>query len=88
MSNCKYRGVIEKCSARGELLFGCKPQFLNTLLMKMSTVFFMPNEEIFKKDDLSRQLGFVLNGACYLMDDDKAKRVIRHDVSFDWHFSF
>ncbi len=41
----------------------------------------MPNEEVFKRDDLSRQLAIVLHGACYLMEDDKAKSVVRHDVS-------
>ena len=28
--------------------------------MKLKLVFYMPNEEIFKKDDLSRELGLVL----------------------------
>ena len=48
--------------------------------MKLSLVFYMPNEEIFKKEDLSRHLGLVLKGACYLMDDDKVKRIVRDDV--------
>ncbi len=80
VSNCKYRGVIDKCTTRGEVFFGCSAQFLNALVMKLSLVFYMPNEEIFKKDDLSRQLGLVLKGACYLMDDDKVKRIVRDDV--------
>jgi hypothetical protein len=49
--------------------------------MKLNLVFYMPNEEIFKKDDLSRQLGLVQKGACYIMDEDKVKRVVRDDVS-------
>lgn len=51
------------------------------MLMKLKVVYYMPNEEIFKKDDLSRELCLVLQGACYLMDDDKVKRVVRDDVS-------
>ena len=43
-------------------------------------VFYMPNEEVLKKDDLSRELCFVLYGACHLIEDDKVKRVVRHDV--------
>ena len=83
VSNCKYRGVIDKCTGRGEVFFGCSPQFLNALIMKLKLVFYMPNEEIFRKDDLSRQLGLVLKGACFLMEEDKVKRVVRDDVSFE-----
>ena len=49
--------------------------------MNLQPVFCMPNEEIFKKDDLSRQLCFVLKGACHLMEDEKVKRIVRDDVS-------
>ena len=86
-------------------------------MMKLKLVFYMSNEEIFKKDDLSREFALLLQvssclernwihknhtlahrelsfdfyysignlqltqGACYLMDEDKVKRIIRHDVS-------
>lgn len=80
VSNAKYRSVIDKCATRGQLFFGCDPQFLNALLMKLKVVFYMTNEEVFRKDDLSRELCMVLHGACYLMDEDKVKRVVRHDV--------
>ena len=73
--------------------------------MKLKLVFYMSNEEIFKKDDLSREFALLLQanksfnlecrgllfyirrlsiahlqGACYMMDEDKVKRIIRHDV--------
>ena len=67
---------------RGQIFFGCEPQFLNALLMNLKVVFYMPNEEVFKKDDLSRELCLVLHGACHLLDEDKVKRVVRHDVSW------
>ena len=51
------------------------------MLMKLKVVFFMPNEEIFKKDDLSRELALVHYGACFFFEDEKVKRVVRHDVS-------
>lgn len=51
------------------------------MLMKLKLVFFMPNEEIFKKDDLSRELALVNFGACCIYEDDKVARVVRHDVS-------
>ena len=35
-------------------------QFLNALMMKLKVVFYMSNEEVFKKDDLSRELALVL----------------------------
>ena len=41
----------------------------------------MPNEEIFKKDDLARELALVNHGACYIYEDEKVSRVVRHDVS-------
>ena len=37
--DCKYRGVIEKCTPRGQIFFGCDPQFLNALLMKLQVRF-------------------------------------------------
>jgi hypothetical protein len=66
---------------RGEVFHGCNPQFLNTMLMKLKLVFFMPNEEIFKKDDLARELALVHHGACFIYEDEKVSRVVRHDVS-------
>ncbi len=41
----------------------------------------MPSEEVYKKEDLSRQLSLVLHGACNLVEDEKIKRVVQHDVS-------
>ncbi len=41
----------------------------------------MPNEEVLKKGDLSRELCLVLYGACRLMEDEKVKRIVRDDVS-------
>jgi hypothetical protein len=79
--NCKYRAVIDKCTLRGEVFAGCSPQFLNAIMMRLKLVFYMPNEEVFKKDDLSRQLALVLKGACHLVEDDRVKRVVRDDVS-------
>ena len=81
VSNCKYRNVIERCTARGEVFHGCNRQFLNTLLMKLKLVFYMPHEEIFKKDDLARELAMVHYGACFIYEDEKVSRVVRHDVS-------
>jgi hypothetical protein len=80
LSDCKYRGVIEKCTPRGQIFHGCDAQFLNTLLMKLKVVYFMPSEEVFKKDEISRELCLVLHGACHLIEDDKVKRVVRDDV--------
>ena len=40
----------------------------------------MPNEEVLKKGDLSRELCLVLHGACRLLEDEKVKRIVRDDV--------
>jgi hypothetical protein len=58
----------------------CDPQFLSALLMRLRVVYYMPSEEVMRKGDLSRELCFVLHGACHLMEDDKIHRVVRHDV--------
>ena len=33
---------------------------MNAFMMKLKLVFYMPNEEIFKKDDHSRELALIL----------------------------
>ena len=38
-------------------------QFINALMMKLKLVFYMSNEEIFKKEDLSRELALVLQAS-------------------------
>jgi hypothetical protein len=48
--------------------------------MRLRVVYYMPGEEVMRKGDLSRELCFVLHGACHLMEDDKVQRVVRHDV--------
>jgi hypothetical protein len=50
-------------------------------MMKLKLVFYMPNEEIIKKDDLSLQLCLVLKGTCLVLEDEKVKKIIRDDVS-------
>jgi hypothetical protein len=47
----------------------------------------MPNEEVMTKGDLSRELCFVLHGACHVMQEDRIKRVVRDDVSPPSHDS-
>ena len=79
--SCQFRGVLDKCTGRGEVFFGCSQQFLNALMMKLKLVFYMPNEEVIKKDDLSRHLFLVLRGACHFLEDDKVKKIVRDDVS-------
>ena len=49
--------------------------------MKLKVVYYMPHEEVFKKDEISRELCLVLHGACHLVEDDKVKRIVRDDVS-------
>ena len=49
--------------------------------MKLKVVYYMPSEEVFKKDEISRELCLVLQGSCHLIEDDKVKRVVRDDVS-------
>ncbi len=80
LCSCKYRSVLDKCTARGEIFSRCNPQFLNTLMMRLQPVFYMPNEEVIKKDDLSRELCLVLKGACICFQDDKVKKIVRDDV--------
>ena len=52
-------------------------------MMKLKLVFYMPNEEIIKKEDLSLQLCLVLKGSCLILEDDNVKRIVRDDVRFE-----
>ncbi len=49
VAEAKYRTVLDKCTARGQFLAGCNPQFLSALLVKLKVVFLMLGEEIVKK---------------------------------------
>ena len=33
--DCKYRGVIDKCTPHGQFLSGCDRRFLDALLMRL-----------------------------------------------------
>lgn len=80
VANSKFRSVMERCTARGQVFSGCNQQFLNALLTRLSIVFLMPSEEIFKKGDMARELCFVYRGACSILSEDKVKRVVHHDA--------
>jgi ankyrin repeat protein len=80
VANSKFRSVMDRCTARGQVFSTCNPQFLNALLTRLRLVFLMPNEQIFKKGDLPRELCFVFRGACAILNDEKVKRVLHHDA--------
>ena len=80
VASSKYRSVMERCTARGQVFSGCNSQFLNALLTRLTIVFLMPSEEVFKKGDFARELCIVYRGACSIISGDKVKRVVRHDA--------
>jgi hypothetical protein len=80
VAECKYKSVMEKCTARRQLFDGCHSQFISDLLLRMHVVYLMLGEEIAKKHDAARELVFVLYGAAEVLDGDKLKRVVRSDV--------
>jgi hypothetical protein len=80
VADCKYKALLEKCMARGQLFSGCNNQFINDLLIRLHVVYLMLGEEIAKKQDASRELVFVLHGAAEVMEGERLKKVIHSDV--------
>jgi hypothetical protein len=64
---------------------GFNAQLRRLLRFGSQVVFYMPNEEVMTKGDLSRELCFVLHGACHIMQEDRVQRVVRDDVSLPSH---
>ena len=63
VAECKYKAVLDKCMARGQLFCGCPPQFVNDLLLRLHVVYLMLGEEIVRQHDAPRELIFVFHGA-------------------------
>ena len=63
VANANYREIIDKCVPTGRTLAGCKDHFLNSMLLKLHVSFFQPGDQIVKRDDLPRELFFVLSGS-------------------------
>ena len=63
VANANYRELVNKCVTTGRTLAGCKDHFLNSMLLKLHVSFFQPGDQIVKRDDLPRELFFVLTGS-------------------------
>ena len=81
VANANYRDLIDRCANPGRPFYGCKEQLVNAILVKLSMVHVMPGDDIVHKDDISRELYFLRDGAVQVVDDhERVLSVIRSDV--------
>jgi len=81
VANAKYRAIVDKCVTAGRALAGCNGQFINAMLVKLHVSHVMPGDDIVKRDEIPRELYFVLSGAVQMVDEnDRVLSVVRSDL--------
>ena len=81
VANAKYREIVDKCVTAGRAFAGCKDQFLNAMLVKLHVSHFMSGDFVVKRDDIPRDLYFVLTGSVQVVDqNDRVQSVVRSDL--------
>ena len=80
---CKsqYSGFIQSCV----ILKSTPPQFTNALMTKLHQKFLMPNELLFKIDDMSREMCFITQGDVFVFSDSECKQLVK-GVNSSTHF--
>ena len=63
VANANYRDVMDRCSVVGRPFSGCKPRFFNALVIILKPVHVIPGDTIVFKEEVSRELYFVYQGA-------------------------
>jgi hypothetical protein len=63
VANANYRDIMDRCSFVGRPFAGCKPRFFNALMVILKPVHVIPGDTIVFKDEVSRELYFVYQGA-------------------------
>jgi len=81
VANANYREIVDKCVTAGRAFAGCKDQFLNAMLVKLHVSHIMSGDHVVKRDDLPRELYFVLSGSVQVVDEnDRVQKIVRSDV--------
>jgi hypothetical protein len=69
VANANYIELINKCRGAQRPLAGTKTQFINAMLLRLNVSHMMPGENIVKRDEIPRELYFVLSGSVQVMED-------------------
>jgi len=81
VANANYREIVDKCVTSGRAFAGCKDQFLNAMLVKLHVSHVMSGDPVVKRDDIPRDLYFVLTGSVQVVDEnDRVLSVVRSDL--------
>ena len=81
VANANYREIFDKCVTAGRAFAGCKDQFLNAILVKLHVSHVMSGDHVVKRDDLPRELYFVLSGSVQVVDENnRLQKIVRSDV--------
>lgn len=76
-----YNSTVEKCLGNGKPFSKCSPQFITTLMTKLTVIHVNVGEEVVKKGEIARELLFVQDGFLQVVDEEnRVKKVIRNDV--------
>ncbi|GMH51011.1 hypothetical protein TrST_g8567 [Triparma strigata] len=78
---CQYSPFIQ----RSVIFKGLSPQFTNSLMTKLRQKYLMPNEVLFKIEDMSREMGFITQGSVHVYSDLDCKQLVKQ-VTEDSHF--
>ena len=63
VANANYRDIMDRCSFVGRPFAGCKPRFLNALIVMLKPIHVIPGDTIVFKEEVPRDLYFVYQGA-------------------------
>jgi len=69
VANANYLELINKCRGAQRPLAGTKTQFINAMLLRLNVSHMMPGENVVKRDEIPRELYFVLSGSVQVMED-------------------
>jgi len=67
VANANYRETVDRCCAVERPFAGCKPRFLNALVVLLRALHVIPGDTVVFKDEFPRELYFVYTGALQLV---------------------
>jgi hypothetical protein len=67
VANANYRETVDRCCTVERPFAGCKPRFLNALVVLLRALHVIPGDTVVFKDEFPRELYFVYTGALHLV---------------------
>ena len=69
VANANYRETVDRCCTVERPFAGCKPRFLNALVVMLRVLHVIPGDTVVFKDEAPRELYFVYLGALHVVPD-------------------